>query len=129
MPSPNFIAGGNIRCSRFVKQSTAADNTVLEADAGERTIGISQEGGREPPLPSVTTMYAAQAGDNIHVYGDTEQCLLELGDTVVRGDRLKSDADGKGVPAATTDLFGAIALTSGASGEKIRVQVQPGTEP
>jgi hypothetical protein len=131
MATPNWVAGGDIRPSRFVKQSTAADHTVLEADAGERVCGISQEGGREPPLPSVSTVYAGQAGDHMAVYGDGDQCLLELGSGgCTRGDRLKADADGKGVTAATAgNHVGAIALMSGAENEKIRVQVQIGLVP
>jgi hypothetical protein len=128
--SPNFVAQGNIRPSRFVKIDTANDNGVLEADAGERTIGISTEAGNEPPLPSVSTIYAGIDNQPMAVYGLGETCLLELGDTVTRGDRLKSDADGCGVTASSSgNLFGAIALSSGAVGEKIRVQVQQGAVP
>ncbi len=127
MPAPNFIAGGDIRPSRFVKQSTSADHTVLEADANEAIIGIASEAGREPPLPSVSTILAASSGDNVLVYTEGDTCLLELGGTVAAGDNLKSDADGKGVAIATTGTtaqeIGAKALTSGASGEFIRVQV------
>ena len=127
MSAPNFLAGGDIRPSRFVKQDTTADNTVLECDANEAVVGISSEAGREPPLPSVSTIYAGQAGDNMLVYTEGDECLLELGGTVAAGDNLKSDADGKGVAIATTGTtaqeIGAKALTSGASGERIRVQV------
>lgn len=136
MPTPNFIAGGNILPSRFVKPSTAADNTVLQATAGsvaegDRVIGVSQEGGREPPLPSVSTMYAGQAGDAMKVYGDTEVCLLTIGTGgCTRGDRLKSDANGKGLTASTTgDHYGAIALSSASENELARVQVQIGVVP
>ena len=37
-PPPNFLAGGVIRPSRFVKISD--DYTVLEATANDRVIGI-----------------------------------------------------------------------------------------
>lgn len=124
---PNYIARGDIRPSRLVKADTATDNGVKEADANERIVGISSEAGREAPIPSVATILAGQDGDNIHVYGEGEECLLELGGTVAAGDLLKSDNDGKGVVQATTGTTaqetGARALTSGASGEKIRVVV------
>lgn len=127
--TPNFLAGGDIRVMRFVKQDTSADNQVLEADTNERVIGISQEGGREAPLPSVTTNYAAQSGEPIHVYGPGEQCLLTLGSGgCAAGDRLKSDTDGNGVSIATTGVTkqfaGARALSAGNAGEAIRVLVE-----
>lgn len=130
MPTPNYIARGNIAPSIFVKQDTATDNGVLLAGANSRPVGISSEAGREPPLPSVSTIYAGQNGDPMKVYGLGETCLLTLGDTVVAGDRLKPDASGFGVPASSSgNHYGALALGSGASGEKIRVQVVLGVVP
>lgn len=125
MPSSNFKCGGNVRPSRFVKIS--ADHTVIEADANEDAVGISHESGREPPLPSVSTIYAGQDGDFMPVYGDGDECLLTAGDTITAGLYLKSDADGQGVPVATTgttnQLARAQALEGGSSGELIRVRV------
>lgn len=124
--NPNFIAGGDIRPCRFVKGG-AADLTVLEADANEAVIGISQEGTKAAPIPSASTL-AAAAGENIGVHGLGEVCLLTLGSGgATRFGYLKSDADGNGVAIATTgttaQMVGAIALQSGLEGEKIRVQV------
>ena len=127
MPSPNFKAAGNVPPSRFVAVATVSDNAVVLASANERLIGIAQEGGREPPLPSVSTIYAGQDTDNMHVYGLSEECLLELGDAVAKGDRLKADSVGRGVPIATSGTtlqnVGAIAFSTGTTGDKIRVQV------
>lgn len=129
METPSFIARGNITMSRFVKLDTATDNGVLQAGTNERVFGIASEAGRESPIPALSTMYAAQDGDNLHVYGPGQNCLLELGDTVAAGDLLKSDTDGKGVPAATSGAtaqeVGALALQAGAAGAKIRVRVSP----
>lgn len=126
MPGANYIADGDISPSRFVKTLTTADNSVAQAGANAAVIGISQEGAREPPLPGVTLL-AGKTGDNIQIYQMTDSCLLELGGTIVAGDYLKSDANGKGVVIATTGTtaqeIGARALTAGASGEKVRVQV------
>ena len=126
----NYVAGGNVRVSRFVKSDTSDDFQVLEADANERVIGISQEGAREAPLPNVT-LYAGQDGDNMQVYQQGDICLLTLGSGgATRGSRLKSDADGAGVEiaaiGATQQFYGALALESGLEGEKIRVQVEIG---
>jgi hypothetical protein len=125
---PCYVAGGNINPSRFVKVSTAADNTVLEADANEGVAGISGVGTKEPPGIDTLSGLLAQAGDNVQVFGDGEVCMLKLGSGgVTRGGYLKSDADGKGVAIATTGTtaqeIGAIALESGAADELVRVQV------
>jgi len=125
--SPNYVAAGNISPFRFVKTYTSADNAVVQADANARIVGVAQEAGRSAPIPDVSTNYAAVSGDPIHVYGLGEQPLLELGGTVAAGDLLKADSSGKGVVIATTGTtiqnVGARALSAGASGEKIRVQV------
>jgi hypothetical protein len=130
---PRLVAGGNIYPCRFVKMSTVADDRGLQATANDAPIGISYPEGRYAPLEDVvTTNYHAITDDPIGLYGDGEQCLLEIGDDVTRGGRLKSDADGKGVPVLTTGTtiqqYGAIALESGSSGEKIRVFVLLGSE-
>jgi len=130
MPVSQMVAGGDIRQARFVKLSTAADYTLLEADANERIFGISVDAAQDAPIPSASAN-AAESGDLFQFYGPGDECLLELGGTVTRGGRLKSDADGKGVAVATTGTtsqeYGAEALESGVSGEKIRVRVLLGS--
>ena len=121
---PRFTSSGNISPSRFV--AISGDSTAAQAGAGVRTIGISQEGQKKPPLPGETNVYCAEAGDPFEVFGIGQECLLELGGTVTAGDPLKSDANGKGVTASGTDLYGAIAKTGGASGEKVVCIVERG---
>lgn len=130
MASPHLIAAGNIYPSRFVKIDTTAgaSHKGLQADANAKTIGISHPGTYLAPLSDYAPAgYHAIAGLPIGLFGDTDVCLLEAGDTIVQGDRLKSDANGKGVPIATSGTtiqqVGAVALESGAAGELIRVQV------
>lgn len=128
---PNYVAVGQIRPSRFV--TLVDDFAVEEADANEIICGIAMEGTRTAPISDVvTTNIAAESGDSLQVYGDGEECLLECGDTVVAGNRLKSDADGKGVPMATTGTtiqhYGAQALQDGAASELIRVFIRIGSE-
>lgn len=123
----NLRASGTIRACRFVKQS--GDFTGAEADANETVIGISYQDGKYPPLNDlVSTNNHAETGDPIRLYGDGDICLLEYGGTVTAGERLKSDADGKGVSIATTGTtiqnIGAVAIEGGSSGEKRRVQIQ-----
>jgi hypothetical protein len=124
----SFQASANIRPSRFVKRSGA--NTVAECGAGEVMIGISAEGSNYPPLPSQTE-YAAASGDpcSIIFVGDGAQedrpVLLVLGSGgATQGGLLKSDSAGAGVAVASNnDVYGAMALESGSSGEAIRVRL------
>lgn len=119
-----FVAGGNITPSRFVKLSTTADNTVLQAGAGERCIGVSQQGTRNPPYGALDDGFCAIASEELRVFQDGEICPLTVGAAVTRGDRLKSDANGKGITAAANDPHYAIALQSGGGdGELIEVKV------
>ena len=130
---PTLVAGGTIRTSRFVKLSSAADNTALEADANEEAIGVSYEGSNYPPLSDlVSTDNAAVEGQEFRVYGPGDVCQIVAGDAVTRGQKLKSDADGRGVPIATSGTtlqrYGGFALESAAAaGERIRFMVLPGS--
>jgi len=123
----SFKASANIRPSRFIVRSGA--NTVAEAGAGGKVIGISAEYSNYAPLPSATE-YAAASGDTCPfiMVGDGLQedrpVLLVAGATITQGDLIKSDANGAGTPVTTDkDCYGALALESGSSGEAIRVRV------
>ena len=126
---PNLMANGAIRPSRFVQLDTSADKKVIEGTANCKLIGVAHEGTNYPPLSDLSiTAYAAEAGEYLKMYGDGDVCLLEAGDAITMGDRLKSDSAGRGVAIATTGTtiqqFGAVALqTASAAGEKILVQV------
>lgn len=126
-------AGGTIRRARFVKISTTENNRCLEADANERVIGISQIGGREAPLPSVTAdpPEAAQDDDHVRIHTsntEREDIVLEIGSGgITAGALIKSDADGKGVAAATSGTtlqwVGAVALEAASDGELCKVEL------
>lgn len=125
--SPQLKAGGNILPHTFVKPSATADNTGLQCGANEQMLGISQEGLRDAPGLTGASSYAAIDGDTVKIYGLGDICLLKAGSGgYTRGDRLKSDATGGGVPIAGTGAnqnVGAIALESAAAGELGRVQI------
>jgi hypothetical protein len=124
-------ATGTIRVARFVKLDSTADHSVLECDANDRIFGISQMGGREAPLPSVTAdpPQAAQAGDTVNVYTNgANSVLLQIGSGgCTAGALLESDADGKGVVAPETAgskrNYGARALAAAAENEYCPVEV------
>ncbi len=123
-----MVANGNIYPSRFVKQDATADNKVLQAGAGERTIGISQAGTLDAPQTG-SSAYAATADQpSLQIYRVGQMPLLEAGaGGWAAGDLLKPDGDGKGLPQ-TTDKgwYGARALTAAAAGEKRAVIVEQG---
>lgn len=124
---PKFIAGGTIAPARFVMVSTAADNTALQATANAKLIGVSQEGmKRTPGLAGSDDTIAAEANDEIDVFGEGDVAMLTTGAAVVRGDWLQADAAGKAIAAAGVGahFVGAVALESaGAADVKIQVQV------
>lgn len=122
-----MIAGGDIRPSRFVKISTAADNTVLEADANEKCFGIATEATQDAPLAGADGD-AAEATDQVMIHPPGSMCQLTIGSAgVTRGDRIKSDSDGKGVVCAvvgtTNQEIGAEALESALENELCWVRV------
>lgn len=120
-------AKGNIAPSRFVKQDTSNAFGVLQCGAGDKVFGISHQSTRRIPYGALDDGYAAIDGEDLSVYAGLEVCLLEIGGTVAIGDRLKADANGKGVTTTTNlDESGAIALEAGTSGQLITVEVRPG---
>ena len=130
---PQMIAGGNIANGCFVKLSTAADLTLLQAtdgtgSGGDRVFGIAQDGSRDAPIPSASSL-AATAGDECRYFGVGEATTLIIGTCgCSRGVLLKSDANGAGItcgaPASTVQWCGAEALESAAAGERCRVVVR-----
>jgi len=122
----SYRSRGTINPARFVVGSAYADDSVEQATANARTIGVAQEWSHDAPIPGASTD-AATSGEQVKVYDLGETCLLELGGTVSRFGLLKADNDGKGVAVATTGTtiqqIGAQALQAGVSGNLVRVQV------
>lgn len=116
------IANGNIAPCRFVRLDTSNEGRVVQSGAGEDIWGISQPYERRHTL--LSDGYAAIAGENVNVIGPgDDEALLDLGGTVSVGDYLKADANGKGVVGSTDkDKTGAVALTAGVSGDRIKVK-------
>ncbi len=125
--SIQHVAGGDIRPARFVKQSTAADYTVLEADANERVIGVATNATQDAPIPSGDGD-AAEAGDSVAVNPIGSYSLIEVGSGgITRGALVKSDTDGKAVLAATTgptlQWIGGQAVETASAGEFAKILV------
>jgi hypothetical protein len=118
--TPALIAGGTIAPYRFVKASTAADDTGLQAaEITTPILGVS-DGSTNGPLSGDH----AVAGQPITLQGG-DVVLVEAGGNITRGAMVQSDADGKAVTAGVTaglNYQGYVALQSAASGTIIRVQ-------
>lgn len=125
---PNYIAAGDVNPSRFVAAGISLDFAVVQAAASDFPVGVSSAGSRRPQMgqfgaAGVSTL-AAASGSPLDVYGEGEECSLELGGTVTAGDYLKPTTGGKGITGTLgTDKVGAQALQAGVSGDIIRVVV------
>ena len=95
-------AGGTINPSRFVKISTAADMTLLQAGANDFVCGVSMENTRDAPLDGASTVLA-DSGDPCEYYGEGRIAPVTVGSGgVTAGADVKSDASGQAVLALTT---------------------------
>lgn len=124
----NWLAGGTIAPCSFVKQSTAADNKVLQAGANERAIGITTEDQLiAPGTTGADTTIHATAGYQAKVFGLGDICQLIAGTGgFTRGDLLESESTGYGITAITNGVprkICAVALESAAAAAKGRVMI------
>ena len=118
--TPALIAGGTIAPFRFVKVSTAADDTGLQAAENNSTILGVSDGSTNGP----TSANHAVSGDPITLQGG-DVVLVQCSGNITRGALVESDANGKAQTATTTTgarFHGYVALQSGADGLIIRVQ-------
>jgi hypothetical protein len=113
----SYVPSGTIRAYRIVKFHTA-DNEVVESGVGATDLGIGVIGQK-----------AVAATDGRVDVVRAGIAPVEYGDTVTRGSKLMSDADGKAVPAAASagdnvNVIG-IAEVSGANGDIGAVLIAP----
>jgi hypothetical protein len=124
--APNLIAGGDINPMTFVQLSAVHDNTGLAGTANAACIAISQAGTKYPAGVLGSTAVAANAGDNLELFGLGDICNLVAGTGgFTAGDPIKSDANAAGVTAtvAGTDVVCAFALETTTIGLYGRVQI------
>jgi hypothetical protein len=129
---PSMTCGGNILPSTFVKRSTTADKTLLQAAANDPIFGISQVGTHDAPGLSGSSAYAGISGIPIQYFIIGDACLLAAnpsGAGWAKGDFLKSDASGYGTTgAAGSDNIGALALETTPGGQVGLVQMIPNVD-
>jgi hypothetical protein len=125
----SFIAGANIRPSRFVRVFGGAHRAV-ECVANQQAFGVSHEGTIDPPIPLITDRLAARTGDDFLVYGPGDTCEIECGAPISLAAGpvyLKPDAQGRAIPAVATDRYSAEAVSeTGAAGEHVKVVIVRG---
>lgn len=124
-----YRASGTIYVSRFVKVS--GTNTIAQAGSGDKVCGVSQQGGMNAPIPSVTDspVIAATSGYDCNVFGPGEECQVEIGSGgCTAGDYLKAGTNGVAVALGNSgkEFMGAQALETRNSGELCRVRVITG---
>lgn len=119
--NPAYVAGEDLAPCRIVKRDTAIANGVIYSDDGTAVlVGVTFNGTREAPIPSVSEKLAAKEGEPIRVYGPGDRAEVELGGTVDLSNlNLTATTDGKAVAANAGDFIIAIAERAGASGEKV----------
>jgi hypothetical protein len=126
-----FVASANVAPSRFVRGS--GENKMATAGAGVVAYGVSHEGTVDPPIPGMTDRFAARTGMEMLVYGPNDTCEVEAGaaiDASAGPVYLKPDANGRAVPATTTQHYSAEAHTSAtALGQKVKITVVRGVMP
>lgn len=128
MSPPSMVAGGNISPACFIKVSTAAEHTLLQAAAStDAPIGISNDAPHDAPIAGYNG-YAATAGQSFRWFGEDQEATLVLGSGgCTAGQYLVSDANGNGVvvtsDAGSDQWVGAQAVEGGSAGQKVRVTV------
>lgn len=126
----SFVAGGNITPARFVRLTTTSGSTgfVVNSGAGEAIMGISQQGTRNPSYPGLQDGFAAITGENVRVYLETEETMIEVDASYNPGTLLKSGAIGIGTQVtANNDIYGAVLLDqSTAANQLVKCRVRLG---
>lgn len=112
--SKAFKCSGTINPKSHVKLLTTgtADDVVVQCGADEMGIGVCQNGGAD--------------GDTVEVDLPGGGSKVKITATVTRGQSLKPDASGYGVPATSDkDASTSIAMAAGVDGDVIPVLVHP----
>lgn len=112
---PGLKASADLSAKQFTAMKLSGNLSVVDADAGEASVGILQNNPISGEAATVAYLGVSKA---------------ILGDTVAAaGTRLASDVDGKLVPATLGSYVVAIALEAGALNDLRSVLVLPGSEP
>lgn len=115
----NLIAGGDIRPNRFVKASTAADNTGLECNSTDTPIGISTDS----TIDFTSDLHAnSTAGTDEISLQPGRVNEISAGGSITRAAFVVPDAEGEGVTATSGQYMALESATDGAIIRVIRVE-------
>ncbi|HOX50496.1 MAG TPA: hypothetical protein PKY05_03340 [Fibrobacteria bacterium] len=122
--SKPYTCAAAIGASRFVAHG-ATDGSAVVSGVGGKIMGISNTiGGGAPGTTQISNGGPVPGRVDVDKVGGSS---LILGATVARGDLLKSDANGAGIPvSAVGDNYGAQAEQSGVIGDVIDVTITIG---
>ena len=134
LASPNYIAGGNINIASFVKLVFGTSYTVVQClSAGDKPIGVAQQGSKQPPGVVGSDGLAAHLNEPVQVFGPGDVCRIQVSASstgVNAGDALVSDSSGNGYALSTSPTagsglqwIGAFALANGTANQLIRALV------
>jgi len=125
MPCYTRDASGDVYPCRFV--TLVGDGQVRQSIPGELLYGISQEETRGAPVRPMlgqNDYRAAADGEPVFIYGPfAADVCLALGGSVKIGQRLTTDAIGRGIVATSGQWVLAIAEEVGSLGETRKVNV------
>jgi len=123
--NPAYVAGEDLAPCRIVKRSTTLANGVIYADNGNDVlVGITYNGTRAAPIPSVSETLVAAENEPVRVYGPGDRAEVELGANVTLSNlNLTATTDGKATPASAGDFVVGVAERDASSGEKVWCQV------
>jgi len=122
--NPNYVAGEDLYPKRFVTRATDEGNAVLHADdATAPVVGVTHNGTREAPIPSVATAYAALDGEPVRVHGMGDTCEVETGEALTDGCEVMAGTAGVAMVATAGNYVSGICQKAVDSGEDAWIQV------
>jgi len=122
--NPNYVAGEDLYPKRIVIRATDEGNAVLMGDSGTvPAVGVTHNGTREAPIPSVSTAYAALDGEPVRVHGLGDVCEVESGEALTDGCEVMSGTNGVAMVATAGNYVAGICQKAVDSGEDAWIQV------
>jgi len=122
--NPNYVAGEDLYPKRIVNRDTTEGNSVLMSDAGSSTpVGVTVNGTREAPIPSVSTAYAALEGEPVRIHGLGDVCEVEAGEALTDGCEVMAGTNGVAMVATAGNYVAGICQKAVDSGDDAWIQV------
>ena len=122
--NPNYVAGEDLYPKRIVTRATDEGNAVNMADDGTTApVGVTQNGTREAPIPSVSTAYAALSGEPVRVHGLGDVAEVEAGEALTDGCEVMAGTNGVAMVATAGNYVAGVCQKAVDSGDDAWIQV------